>query len=109
MYHRLYVIEYVNEEVAMPKILPTEDVRPLSEFRAHTASFVQKVRETKRPMILTLHGRSAAVLMDVAEYEALIEQVELLRDIQIAEKQIEKGEGIPHSKAKAQVLARIRR
>jgi antitoxin YefM len=105
----LYVIEYVNEEVAMPKILPTEDVRPLSEFRAHTASFVQKVRETKRPMILTLHGRSAAVLMDVAEYEALIEQVELLRDIQIAEKQIEKGEGIPHSKAKAQVLAQIRR
>jgi ferritin-like metal-binding protein YciE len=47
--------------------------------------------------------------MDVAEYEALIEQVELLRDIHVAEKQIEKGEGISHSRAKAQVLARIRR
>lgn len=93
----------------MSKILPTEDVRPLSEFRAHTASFVQQVRETKRPMILTQHGRSAAVLMDVAAYEALVEQVELLRDIHVAEEQIENGEGVPHSKAKTQVLARIRR
>jgi prevent-host-death family protein len=93
----------------MPKILATEDIRPLSEFRAHTASFVQKVRETKRPTILTQHGRSAAVLMDVGEYEALVEQVELLRDIHIAEDQIEKGEAVSHSKAKAHVLARIRR
>ncbi len=93
----------------MPKLLPSEDIRPLSEFRAHTAAFVQRVRETKRPVILTQRGRSAAILLDVGEYEALIDKLELLQDIQVAEKQIEKGEGIPHSRVKGQILGRFRR
>jgi len=93
----------------MPKVLPSKDILPLSEFRSHTADFVKKVKETGRPVILTQHGRSAAVLMDVGEYEALLEKIDLLQDIQIAEKQISKGEGIPHSKAKTRVLSRLRK
>ena len=52
----------------MPKVLPTEDVRPLSEFRANAAAFVNQVRETRRPLIHTQHGRSASVLLDVKAY-----------------------------------------
>ena len=37
----------------MTKVLPTEDIRPLSEFRANAAAFVQQVQGTKRPVILT--------------------------------------------------------
>lgn len=93
----------------MPKALSSEDIHPLSEFRAHTAAFVQKLRETKRPVVLTQHGRSAAVLLDVGEYEALIEQIELLQDIHTAEEEVAKGEGIAHAKAKSHVLARLRK
>lgn len=93
----------------MPKVLPTEDIRPLSEFRANAAAFVSQVKETKRPLILTQHGRSAAVLLDVAEYEALVEQVELLRDVRQAEKELSEGKGIDHAQAKEKVLARMRR
>lgn len=93
----------------MPKVLPSEDIRPLSEFRAHTAAFVQKVRETKRPVILTYHGRNAAVLLDVREYESLIEQIDLLRDIHTGEQELAKGEGVAHEKAKVQVLASLRK
>ncbi len=46
----------------MPRVRPTEDIRPLAEFRAHLASVLRQVRRTKRPVILTQHGRSAAVL-----------------------------------------------
>jgi len=56
----------------MPKVLPTEDVRTLSEFRANTAAFVNQVKETRRPLILTQHGRSAAVLLDVKAYEDIL-------------------------------------
>ncbi len=59
----------------MPKVKPSEDIQPLSTFRANAASLVQQVRETKRPLVLTQHGRSAAVVLDVEEYEALVEQV----------------------------------
>jgi PHD/YefM family antitoxin component YafN of YafNO toxin-antitoxin module len=34
---------------------------------------VQQVRETKRPLVITQHGRGAAVLIGATEYEAMLE------------------------------------
>lgn len=93
----------------MARVRPTEDVRPLSEFRANAASFVQQVRGTKRPVILTVHGRSAAVLLDVGEYETLLDQLELLRDVRAAEGQMKSGRTVSHSKARAKVMTRLRK
>lgn len=87
----------------------SEDIRPLSEFRANAAAFVQRVRSTRRPLVLTQHGRGAAVLLDIAEYERLVEQIELLQEVQTAEQQLAEGEGVEHSEAKVQILARLRR
>ena len=93
----------------MARVRPTEDVRPLSEFRANAASFVQQVQGTKRPVILTVHGRSAAVLLDVGEYETLLDQLELLRDVKAAEGQLKRGRTISQAKAREKVLARFRK
>lgn len=87
----------------------TRDIRPVSEFRANAAAFVQQVRETRRPLILTQHGKSAAVLLDVEEYEALLERAELLEDIVVAEGQIDRGEVIDHADVMAELLSRIKR
>src|SRR5438046_4352969 len=38
-----------------------EDVKPLSEFRANVSRFIERVRKTKRPIVLTQRGHSAAV------------------------------------------------
>ena len=86
-----------------------EDVRPLSEFRANAAAFVEQVQATHRPIVLTQHGRSAAVLLDVREYERLTERAEVLEDIRVAEEQIARGEGVPHDEALRVVLSRLRR
>jgi antitoxin YefM len=91
----------------MPRIRLTDDVRPLSEFRANVAAFVQRVRKTRRPMVLTQHGRSAAVLVDVAAYEELLDRVELLQDVERAERQLAKGQAVSAGKAKQQILARL--
>ncbi|MDZ4863023.1 MAG: type II toxin-antitoxin system Phd/YefM family antitoxin [Gemmatimonadota bacterium] len=91
----------------MARIRLTDDVRPLSELRANLAAFVQRVRKTGRPMVLTQHGRSAAVLVDVEAYEDLLERVELLEDVQKAERQVAQGRGISPAQAKRRVLARL--
>ena len=93
----------------MARVRPSEDVRPLSEFRANVAAFIQQVQGTGRPLILTVHGRSAAVLVDVAEYESLLDQLELLRDVRTAEAQLNKGRGVSHAAARAKVMGRLRR
>ena len=78
----------------MRRIQLDKDVQPLSEFRANVASFIEKVRTTKRPLVITQHGKSAAVMLDVSEYEMLLEKIELLTDIQTAESQVERGKEI---------------
>ncbi|WP_440997272.1 type II toxin-antitoxin system Phd/YefM family antitoxin [Arhodomonas sp. SL1] len=86
-----------------------EDIRPLTEFRSGAASFLRQIHETKRPMVLTQRGRGVAVLVDVHEYEAMQERLELLEELYQADRQLEAGEGIGHKDAKARALARLRR
>jgi antitoxin YefM len=92
----------------MSSIRVSQDIRPLSEFRANAAAFVQHVRQTRRPLVLTQRGRGAAVLLDIAEYERLVERAELLEDVTTAEEQIAAGEGVDHEDAKQQILSRLR-
>ncbi|MBU4263266.1 MAG: type II toxin-antitoxin system Phd/YefM family antitoxin [Proteobacteria bacterium] len=91
----------------MQRLKFDQDIRPLSEFRTGIASFLKQVRNTKRPLLITQHGKGVAVLLDVAEYEAMQEKIELLEDIQTTIAQIDSGAGIEHSEAKNAVLERI--
>jgi prevent-host-death family protein len=93
----------------MQRVILDQDVKPISEFRANAASFVQQVRRTKRPLVITQQGRGAAVLIDVSEYEKLLAKLELLQDIHTAESQIDSGYGISHSAARKKALERIGR
>lgn len=93
----------------MGPIRLSRDIRPLSEFRANAAAFVQQVRTTRRPLVLTQHGKSAAVLLGVEEYERLVERAELLQDIATSEEQIDRGEGFEHDAARAELLRRFNR
>ena len=102
----MYII-YVR--CCMKRFRVNEDIRPMSEFRIGIASFLKQIRDTKRPLIITQHGKGVAVLLDASEYEAMQEKIELLQDIQTSLGQIEAGQGINHEYAKATVLKRIRK
>ncbi|MBU2601519.1 MAG: type II toxin-antitoxin system Phd/YefM family antitoxin [Actinobacteria bacterium] len=84
-----------------------EDIRPLSEFRASVASFVRQINETRRPMVLTQHGRGVAVLVGIREFEAMRERLALFEDIAIAQAQVAAGQVVPHEEAKARVLEKL--
>jgi len=91
----------------MQRLRIDQDIRSMSEFRTGIASFLKQVHDTKRPLIITQHGKGAAVLLDVGEYEAMQEKIELLSDVQISISQIENGEGTPHNNAKELILKKI--
>lgn len=67
------------------------DIEPLSEFRKKSADFVKRLKKEKQPIVLTQHGKSAAVLMDVSEYERLTKKMEMLEDLLEAKQQVEQG------------------
>ncbi len=86
-----------------------QDKRPISELRNNTAVLVERARESKRPIVITQRGKNAAVLLGVREYDALLERLELLQDIHVAEAQFKAGMGIEHEEARRQVLAKLRK
>jgi len=91
----------------MQRLKIDQDIKPLSEVRTGIATFIKQVHDTKRPVIITQHGKSVAVLLDVHEYEAMQENIELLTDIQMSLNQLENGAGISHKDAKEKVLKRV--
>jgi len=91
----------------MSRIHFDQDIQPLSEFRAGVASFIKQINETRRPLVITQRGKGVAVVLDVAEYEAMQEKIELLEEVQKAELQLASGQGISNSDARSQILAKL--
>ncbi len=91
----------------MQRLKINQDIRPMSEFRSEVASFLKQVHDTKRPLVITQHGKGVAVLLDVNEFEVMQDKIELYEDLEKSITQIEAGSGISHDDAKKQVLKRI--
>ncbi|MEM0516107.1 type II toxin-antitoxin system Phd/YefM family antitoxin [Pseudoalteromonas sp. YIC-827] len=93
----------------MSRIHFDQDIQPLSEFRAGVASYIKQINETRRPLVITQRGRGVAVVLDVAEYEAMQEKIELLEEMRTAEAQLASALGVSNEDARAQVLGRIKK
>ena len=85
-----------------------EDVVPYSTFRSSLSTFMAKTRKTHRPILVTQNGKSASVLMDVADFEALKEREELLADIARAEEDVKAGRVTPHEQVFEDLRAKFR-
>jgi prevent-host-death family protein len=51
----------------------TKDIQPMTAFRNHSSEFMRHLRETKRPVVLTVNGKAAAVVQDAAAYQHLLD------------------------------------
>lgn len=81
----------------------SNDIEPLSEFRKKSADFVRRLKKEKHPIVLTQHGKSAAVLMDVSEYERISKKMEMLEDLLEAKQQVEQGNTFTMQEAKERI------
>jgi prevent-host-death family protein len=93
----------------MRRLKIDKDIKPVSEFRANAAELIEQVRSSGRPLVLTQHGHSAAVVMDVEGYEQIMEEIELLRDVRTAVAQLAAGEGVSNRAAKSELRRRLSR
>ena len=80
-----------------------QDIQPLSEFRKHAADFIDRIKKQKRSIVLTQHGKSAAVLVDVSEYQQMVDKLDLMEELIEAERQIARSEVVSHEEAKKRI------
>ena len=82
---------------------------PLGGFSRQSGRRCPAGAADQATIILTQHGRRAAVLVDAGEYEALVDRAELLEDVRVAEAEIAASKGVSHRRAKAAVREAIGR
>ena len=59
----------------------TSDIRTLTEFKRDTTRFISHLKDTGRPSVLTVNGRSALVVMDAEAWQDTQNQIEYARTV----------------------------
>ena len=65
---------------------------------------LKQIQESGRPLVLTQHGRSAAILVDVKSYQDMLEELETLRELAAARSEYAEGKTTGHS----ELMSRLR-
>ena len=48
------------------------DIHSLTNFRRSSGSFMKQIKKTKRPLVLTVNGKAAAIVQDAEAYQQLL-------------------------------------
>ncbi|HKI43710.1 MAG TPA: type II toxin-antitoxin system Phd/YefM family antitoxin, partial [Balneolales bacterium] len=57
---------------------------------------------------ITQHGKSSAVLLEVSDYEKMLDTIELLQEINQARQEIEEGKGVVHEEVMSSLKERLK-
>ena len=51
----------------------TNDIQSLTTFRRRSGDFMKQIKKTKRPVVLTVKGKAAAIVQDAGAYQRLLD------------------------------------
>jgi len=51
----------------------TKDIQSLTTFRRRSGDFMRQLKKSKRPVVLTVNGKAAAVVQDAEAYQHLLD------------------------------------
>ena len=51
----------------------TKDIQSLTTFRRRSGDFMKQLKQTRRPVVLTVKGKPAAIVQDAEAYQRLLD------------------------------------
>ena len=84
-----------------------EEINSLSNFKRNTTEFIEQLKETGKPIVLTINGRAELIVQDAGSYQKLLEIAEKIETIEALKPAIEEmqaGKGEPAEKIFAELL-----
>lgn len=82
----------------------SSQIKPISYLKANAAEVLERLAESREPMLITQNGEARAVMQDVASYEATQEALALLKILALGNREVEAGKVKPV----ADVVRRLR-
>ncbi|MCW4629985.1 MULTISPECIES: type II toxin-antitoxin system Phd/YefM family antitoxin [Marinomonas] len=72
----------------------------VTTLKRQATKLLADLRESKEPILITEHGQPSAYLLDVADYELMVERMNILEGIAKGEQAIREGRTMDMSQAK---------
>ena len=60
----------------------SRDIHSISDFKRNTPEFVRQLKETGKPVVLTMNGRAEVVIQDARSYQDMLEILDRVKDIE---------------------------
>ncbi len=73
----------------------SKSVKPISYLKAHASEILNHMGDDKETLIITQNGEAKAALMEIHEYEEMMESMAMLRLISQSKNSIEKNRTKP--------------
>ncbi len=67
------------------------NLQPVTEVKRRATEIIKELQETHEPLLITQHGRAAAVMMDIESYELMQRRMEIMEAIAQGERDISEG------------------
>jgi prevent-host-death family protein len=68
-----------------------ENIKPVSYMTTHADEVVRQVVDTGGPLIMTQDGEAKMVLLDVKQYQGMVDSINLLKLLSMGEQDIRSG------------------
>lgn len=68
-----------------------DDIKPISYIKTNAADMMKYINENKNTIIITQHGEAKAALIDIESYQTMKNAFNILKMIQLSEKDIKAG------------------
>lgn len=53
-----------------------ENIRSLTDFRRNASNYIDHIRETKAPLVLTVNGEAAVIIQDARSFQQILDRLE---------------------------------
>jgi prevent-host-death family protein len=80
-----------------------KDIKPISYVKAHTAEVFKQVENNNHPVVITQNGEARAVLMDIRQYQNMMDAINLSKILSIGENDIKNGRYITQEELDAKI------
>jgi len=72
----------------------------VTTLKRHATKLLADLHESKEPILITEHGQPSAYLLDVADYELMVERMKILEGIAKGEQAIRDGHAMDMEQAR---------
>ena len=88
----------------------SQDIHPLTDFKRNTSEFMNQLKKTRRPLVLTVNGRAELVVQDAESYQQILdrlERFEAVEAIRLGIAAAEEGRAKPARQALAELQEKL--